>query len=281
VDDLAACLRWPRSIVETGRGRVEYAERGTGTPLLSVHGSPGGCDQGLLIADLFRANGFRVIAPSRPGYLGTPLTSGRTSEEQADLFAALLDELGVERVVVLGLSGGGPSTYLFAARHPERVSRLVEVASISMSFIETPQARNQDRVAMSRLGNRLLLWVVDHPALLARLNPEFGPGRELDANSHAMMRGMVATFRGRQVGCDNDVAEFERLAPLPLAAISSPTLLVHGTADVVAVPKHTELAAVEIPGAEVRWIDGGTHAGVVTDEATYRQTLDWLVQNSD
>ena len=134
---------------------------------------------------------------------------------------------------------------------------------------------------MSRLGNGFLLWLADHPSLLARLNPELGPGWEPGPYSRAMMRGMVATFRGRQRGCANDVAEFARLAPLPLASITCPTLLVHGTADTDAEPTHAEHAAAGIPGAEVRWIDGGTHVGVVTEEATYRQALDWLADHPD
>ena len=245
-----------------------------------MHGSPGGCDQGLLIAEFHRANGFRVIAPSRPGYLGTPLTSGRTPEAQADLFAALLDVLGIDRVVVLGVSGGGPSSYLFAARHPERVSRLVEIASISMPFTETSAAKIMDRVATSRLGNSLLLWLVDHPSLLARLNPELGPTPVADPYSQAVLRATVATFRGRQLGCDNDMTEFACMAPPPFASIPCPTLLVHGTADPDVEPGHADAAAAEIPDVEVRWIDGGTHISVVTAESTYRQAHDWLVQRS-
>jgi len=42
---------------------------------------------------------MRVIAVSRPGYLGTPLADGETPEAQADLYAALLDTLGIARAV--------------------------------------------------------------------------------------------------------------------------------------------------------------------------------------
>ncbi len=52
--------------------------------MLVVHGSPGTYVQGLLMAELFRANGFRVVAPSRPGYSGTPLSTGRSTADQAD-----------------------------------------------------------------------------------------------------------------------------------------------------------------------------------------------------
>ena len=54
---------------ETSAGPIEYADNGAGTPLLSIHGAGGGYDQGLAnVADLV-GNDFRVIAPSRFGYL--------------------------------------------------------------------------------------------------------------------------------------------------------------------------------------------------------------------
>src|SRR5689334_11595528 len=57
------------TIAATKAGPIEYAEQGEGEPLLVVHGAGGGYDQGLLLArDL--GDGFRVIAPSRFGYLG-------------------------------------------------------------------------------------------------------------------------------------------------------------------------------------------------------------------
>ena len=53
--------------------------------------------------------GFGVIAPSRPGYGRTPLEIGKTHAESADCYAALLDVLKVDKVVVTGISAGGPS----------------------------------------------------------------------------------------------------------------------------------------------------------------------------
>ena len=70
-------------IVNTSAGPIEYTERGGGIPLLSIHGAGGGYDQGLAnVADLVGDN-FRVIAPSRFGYLGTPVPSDRSVVAQA------------------------------------------------------------------------------------------------------------------------------------------------------------------------------------------------------
>ena len=65
-------------VVNTSAGPIEYqTSGGSGPILLFLHGTPGGYDQ------LGALSGFRFIAPSRPGYLRTPLSVGRSPEEQA------------------------------------------------------------------------------------------------------------------------------------------------------------------------------------------------------
>ena len=44
--------------------------------------------------------GYRVLTPSRPGYLRTPLEVGKTAAEQARAFSALLDTIGIKGVIV-------------------------------------------------------------------------------------------------------------------------------------------------------------------------------------
>src|SRR5215470_19795613 len=91
-------------IAQTTAGPIEYAEKGTGIALLSIHGAGGGYDQGLAnVADLV-SDDFRVIAPSRYGYLGTPIPSDTSSASQADAHAALLTELKVDKAIVVGIS---------------------------------------------------------------------------------------------------------------------------------------------------------------------------------
>ena len=89
-------------------------------PVLTLHGAMGGHDQSELLAQTVGPPNRRYINVSRPGYLGTPLSSGQSPSEQADLFAALLDALQIGIVSVLAISGGGPSAIHFAARHPTR-----------------------------------------------------------------------------------------------------------------------------------------------------------------
>ena len=69
--------------------------------------------------------GYRIITPSRFGYLGSPLPAEATVASQADAYVSLLDSLGIDKTPVLAFSAGSTSAVLLALRHPERVSALV------------------------------------------------------------------------------------------------------------------------------------------------------------
>ncbi len=78
-------------IANTKYGRIEYGREGTGRPALVIHGVGGGYDQGLYLAREMLGKGFDVIAPSRFGYLRTPIPSDASHVAQAHAHAELLD----------------------------------------------------------------------------------------------------------------------------------------------------------------------------------------------
>lgn len=106
-------------------GIMEFAERGSGPPVLAIHGSGGGFDQALEMLGELAQRGYRVIAPSRFGYLGSPMPKGASPELQADAFADLLDSMDVRKAVIIGGSAGALSATQFAIRHPDRCLALV------------------------------------------------------------------------------------------------------------------------------------------------------------
>jgi pimeloyl-ACP methyl ester carboxylesterase len=60
-------------VASTDAGPIEYAERAAGVPILSIHGAGGGFDRGLALASELVDEDYRIIAPSRFGYLRTPV----------------------------------------------------------------------------------------------------------------------------------------------------------------------------------------------------------------
>lgn len=113
-------------IVPSARfGAIEYAIAGAGKPLMMIHGTGGGFDQGLRFGHALSGHGLQVIAPSRFGYLGSPMPAQATPALQADAFAELLDHLHIDRLPVAGGSAGALSAAEFALRHPDRCSALI------------------------------------------------------------------------------------------------------------------------------------------------------------
>lgn len=293
--EIAECLTHPARVIPTAAGPVEYAERGQGSPILAIHGGPGGCDQGLGLGEFFRVNGFKIIAPSRPGYLGTPLDTGRNPEEQADALAALLDALKIEKIPVIAASAGGPSSYLLAARHPEKVSCLLEIDSVCLEY-KPDVSPLEEKLFLSKTGIWLLRFFMDHfPESTVKnflktestLNRQeiAARAREIlqDEGKFAFLKFLMATmserFPERQEGVHNDLAQLAAITRLDLAPISCPALILHGTADKDVPPRHGEYAKAAIAGAELHWIDGGSHIGFwVAPEAYAAQdyALSWL-----
>jgi len=102
----AALAAYNTVSVETSFGSIELMDVGDGFPVLAIHGTGGGFDQGFALAKGLLDGGYRVIAPSRFGYPGAPTPERTDARAQADAFAEVLDRLGVDRAVVLGASAG-------------------------------------------------------------------------------------------------------------------------------------------------------------------------------
>jgi 2-hydroxy-6-oxonona-2,4-dienedioate hydrolase len=120
-----ARLKRMGTVATTSFGPIDFAELGDGKPVLVLHGTGGGYDQGLDMTAALTDEGFRLIAPSRFGYLRTALPADYSAAAQADAYAELLDRLGVERCAVIGISAGAWPALHFAVRYPKRCSAVV------------------------------------------------------------------------------------------------------------------------------------------------------------
>jgi len=258
-------------VVETGTGPQQYAERGEGIPVLIVHGTPGGYDQSLAVAEgLGLDEGFRVIAPSRPGYLGTPLGSRLLPEQQAADLVALLDSIGLERAAVVGFSTGGPAAVQLAARHPERVSALILASALVAPLPRTPSDGEPPlpeqvlRAVSGDIGTAIVAWQAqNNPGRLmeAALPLIYGGSaaqREVlltaSRSDPSQMESFIAMARSvipispREAGSRNDLLQFRALTKLPVPA-GVPMLVIHGSQDTfIPLPEAREFAA-RVPGS--------------------------------
>ena len=272
--DLTLDLRPEPVVIDTRRGAIEYASFGSGPAVLCLHGAMGGYDQGLLLARTTGGPGYRYVGPSRPGYLGTPLARGRSPEEQADLYASLLDALQVAKCGVMAVSGGGPSAIHFALRHRDRCWGLVLVSTCADRLDSGPPLSFAIRKLLMRVpgvASAAKRRVQQDPESAARrsiTNPEFFDRLRRDADAWALFRELQASTTDRMThrfrGTDNDV-HVSRTRSYPLEEIAVPTLVVHGSADPhVPFERNGAVSAKRIPGAKLLVLEGGEHAAIFT-----------------
>lgn len=291
---LASFISWRRrllaevlqgsEIAETARGPLEFGRAGAGPVILHCHGGATGYDQTLSLSWDFHELGFTILTPSRPGYLRTPLKTGPTPEEAADAMAGLLDVLGIDKVCVMGTSGGGPTALQFALRHPERVWALILQSAVTQQFIEPRRSTHSliGWVVFSRSGK----WLVDlgawgvhllaryWPALLIRtllnasddLDPPKAKQRRRYVRQHgdqlAFFRRLVASglpLSVRQTGIWNDLHQYAHLPVYPLEQITCPTLVLHGRADGNVPFAHAEFVTRTVPNVELYALDDCGH----------------------
>ena len=245
----------------TARGPIEVCDTGGDGPVvLVVHGMPGDWRQGQTVAEDL-APQARVLLVSRPGYGRTPLSSGRAPAAAADLYAALLDALLVDRAVVLGISGGGPSSFAFAQQHPDRCAGLLLCCALQPTLMPVP-------AAMRRLAAVPGLWWA--LAGLSRLSrpPAPDPATFTEAERLQLedppVRDALLRFT-RQTpswtsgrGLRNDVRQLQ--AALPLSAAVVPAVVLHGDLDEVVPLAHAQDYAAHLPGARLEVLPGLGHA---------------------
>jgi pimeloyl-ACP methyl ester carboxylesterase len=270
---IAAAQDSTPTLMETRRGLVEYATQGTGPAVLALHGAMGGYDQGLILARTVCSPEFRSISVSRPGYLNTPLTAGRSPEDQADLCAGLLDELGVADVAVVAVSGGGPTAIQFALRHQQRCRCLVMVSAASAKIDAGPPLAWYVMKLMARIPGvpeRLRKKALQDPERsLSRSFPDPAQRAQLLQNPEALALfaelqiSVMSQLPRRLPGTDNDitVTRCNSFDQVPLEKIAVPVLAVHGESDrIVPFAKNAERLVARVARAELLAIEGGEHA---------------------
>lgn len=254
-------------VVNTAAGPIEYAEKGEGFPLLSIHGAGGGYDQGLANAADFIEAGYRVIAPSRFGYLRTPVPMDPSPAAQADAHAVLLSDLNVRKAIVVGVSAGARSAAELAIRQGERVAALILVVPGTYS------PTSPVRIEASR-GSKFAFWLVNNgadfawwaaekiaPSLLIRfigVRPELvaaSPAAEQDRAMSIVrsIKPLSMRFSGINVDSIPDSRQ------TPLEKISAPTLIISARDDLFNTLPAAEFAASRIPGAKLVVYDDGGH----------------------
>lgn len=274
------------SIAETSAGEIEYADAGEGKPVLVIHGAGGGYDQGLLIGRGMPP-GYRIIAPSRFGYLKTPVPGNSSPAAQADAHAALLDFLDIRRAIVLGASAGGPSAIELALRHPDRVAALILLAP------RTYDPTNSIGVDQSFKSQAVLRLVESSADFMFWLAMQFSrssivrflgvpPDLEAKASKEEQERvtqviNSILPLSSRVRGLAVDSAA--EIKPWPLERISCPVLIISAEDDLFGTLPGSRFTAGHIPGAQLHVFRSGGHL-MVGRTAEVREIVSRFLQRS-
>ena len=265
-------------VVQTRCGPIEYQEAGSGIPLLAVHGSGGGHDQGMAFARPLTKQGIRVIAMSRFGYLRTPMPADASAAAQADAHICLLDALGIGQAAVLGGSAGAPSAIQMAIRHPDRTSALILL--VPLTYMPPKQAASApampswvENTMMSVIGSDFLFWSALNVARNPMIGTVLATPPELvplaNAREQARVNAMLDTIlpvSARARGLRSDTAISKRLTPADLQAIRAPTLVISARNDRYGTFASAQYTASQIAGARFIGFTDGGHIWVGHDD---------------
>lgn len=224
-------------LISTPCGPIEYADVGTGAPVFVIHGAGGGFDQGLEFARPLIDDGFRVIAPSRFGYLRTPLPKDASPKAQADAHACLLDALQVDKVAVVGVSAGAPSAMQLCLRHPERCTAMV--LGVPLAYSARPAGAPRGKPSAFReflinttVSSDFVFWTMMRLAHDATTKTILGTLPEdlekAGADEQARVAEVLAHIEPvsrRKKGLQNDAAVAQSLPRYDLESFRVPTLV--------------------------------------------------------
>jgi pimeloyl-ACP methyl ester carboxylesterase len=285
--DLAAArqrISTGSSIVQTRCGPIEYAVHGQGPPVLVVHGAGGGFDQGLMLGEAL--DGFQTIAPSRFGYLRTPLPDDASAEAQADAHACLLDALQVRRAAVVGVSAGAPSTMQFCLRHAPRCAAMVLLVPLAWSDRrEKPQrlSRTQQFFLEHTLKSDFAYWAATRlfrgtmvETILGTPLGDVTSASPADQRKTYAMLDLILPISLREQGLRNELAVAQSLKRYDLERIAAPSLIASVEDDGYLTYAPARYTAEHVPGAKFIGYARGGHMWVGHGEALSAEVRKFL-----
>jgi len=244
-----------RRILVAGMGTVEvtFTERGTGQPVLLLHGGGGPQTVSGFAELLASQRPAHAIVPTHPGFAGTPRPDSLASVSGlAPLYVALLADLGLRGVTVVGNSIGGWIAAEMALADTERISSFVLVDAVGIVVPGHPIAD------FFSLTPRQVAELSYHDPDKFGIDPS-----KLSPEAVKVMAGNRATLSAYAGTAMADTGLSARLS-----AVRKPTLVLWGDSDRIADAAYGRVLADAIPGAQFQLLsDSGHLPQIETPEA--------------
>jgi non-heme chloroperoxidase len=251
---------------------IFYKDWGKGQPIVFNHGWPLNADAWDEQLHFFATNGYRAVALDRRGHgRSTQTLYGNDMDTYADDLEALIQELDLENVILVGHSTGGGVVAHYIGRYgTRRVAKAVLVDAVPPGMVKNgfPMAE-LDKIRAAIRTDRPQFWK-DFAI------PFFGANRPgakvsqgtLDAFwAMCMAAGFPAAYDGIKAFSETDFTE-------DLKEFDVPTLIIHGDDDqIVPINISGQLSAKAIKGAELKVYKGAPHGLTVTNQEQFNADL--------
>lgn len=209
---------------------------------------------------------FTVVRFDTRGHGGSPVPAGPyTMEALADDAVALLDSLGIDKVVWVGISLGAMIGQVVALSRPALVERLV-LADTTSGYPAAAKASWNERIA--HVEHDGMMGVVD--GTMARWFTE--DFQKTNPGEVGRLRDMVlATDPAGFIGCASAVRDFD--VKSEVHRIACPTLILVGEFDQATPPDMARSIAASIPGADFALIPNAGHQAAVEQPDRFNAEL--------
>jgi len=248
----------PGYSIQIGNIDMYYEEYGAGKPLLLLHGF-GGCSQNWhpFIADLSKH--YRLIVADLRGHgHSTNPENTFTHREAANDVYLLLEKLGIDRFLALGMSTGGMVLLHMATSQPDRIDSMVLTSA-------TSHFPNQARTIMRRAS---------FETMPREVREMYG---ECAKRGEEQIRQLIAQFNAFHDNYDDMNFSEENLS-----TIKAPTLIVHGDRDNFFPVEIPVSMYRSIPNASLWIIPGGDHVPIFDSRVPFTTTaLRFLKQHDE
>lgn len=277
-DDRSRTAVHPSRVHRLADGRrIGFAEYGDpdGLPAIALHGTPGSREMFALTDAAARERGVRIIAPERSGYGLSDAHHFGTLAEAASDVQAIADWLGIDRFVMIGVSGGGPYAVAAASLLKERVLRLLLVAPVGpiadcdhirMShlhrFIFTRMAPSAHATGAFFLGLRTMIDWAPGAAYHLLLQRVTETDRKVLYRPEVRANLQATIGEGLRMGVEGPLQDLRLYCGkwnLALGEIAVPALMWQGSEDTIIPPDAAYHLAGELPNCRLEIIEGAGH----------------------
>jgi pimeloyl-ACP methyl ester carboxylesterase len=272
--------------VDVPGARLHVREFAGGDPdapaLLLVHGLAGQLDHFTFGVTGRLAGRYRVIAVDRAGSGHSTRAPGTPADlhTQADMLAALIDKLGLERPFVVGHSLGGALSLALALRHPERVRGLALIAPLTHMQEQVPPVF-EGLTILSPLWRNLVAWTLATPAQIrntrATLDQVFGP-EPVPHDFATRGGGLLALRPSAFLSASDDLRALPDCLPTQetrYGELALPVSVLYGKDDRILDWKaHGQALVDKVAGARLKLVEGGHMLPLTNPEVTTAFILD-------